>query len=206
MTDRDPGPDRYEPDDPREWLRLARLDLAFASTSIAGTQAFELHSYHAQQAAEKALKAVCLARGIVFPFTHRIARLLRILSADGAAIPEPLRAAAHLTRYATAGRYPRLSNIDADALEAAASAASNVVAWAETQIAGAGGVREKPLRRYPDELRGQSDPAPPLLADIVARIVAVAAPERIILFGSGARGTLRPDSDLDLMIVTTHED
>ena len=40
------------------------------------------------------------------------------------------------------------------------------------------------------------------LDEIVRRIVEVAQPERIILFGSGARGDLGPDSDLDLLIVT----
>ena len=40
-----------------------------------------------------------------------------------------------------------------------------------------------------------------LLNDIVNRIVETANPHRIILFGSGARGTMGPDSDLDLLIV-----
>ena len=40
-----------------------------------------------------------------------------------------------------------------------------------------------------------------VLDDIVRRIVAVAAPERIILFGSAARGDACPDSDLDLLVV-----
>ena len=40
-----------------------------------------------------------------------------------------------------------------------------------------------------------------LLADIIARIVAVAKPQKIILFGSGARGQLGPSSDLDILVV-----
>jgi predicted nucleotidyltransferase len=39
------------------------------------------------------------------------------------------------------------------------------------------------------------------LAEIVRRIVRVAAPERIVLFGSAARGEARPDSDLDLLVI-----
>ena len=39
------------------------------------------------------------------------------------------------------------------------------------------------------------------LDDIVRRIVAVARPERIILFGSAARGEMGPHSDVDLLIV-----
>ena len=40
-----------------------------------------------------------------------------------------------------------------------------------------------------------------VLDDIVRRIVEVAAPEKIILFGSTARGDAGPDSDVDLLIV-----
>lgn len=40
-----------------------------------------------------------------------------------------------------------------------------------------------------------------LLQDVVGRILAVGRPRKIILFGSHARGTARPDSDLDLLII-----
>ncbi len=39
------------------------------------------------------------------------------------------------------------------------------------------------------------------LDEVLRRIVAVAKPERIILFGSAARGEGGPDSDLDLLVV-----
>ncbi len=44
------------------------------------------------------------------------------------------------------------------------------------------------------------------LENIIDRIVDVAAPERIILFGSAARGDLGKDSDVDLLIVKDGED
>jgi predicted nucleotidyltransferase len=40
-----------------------------------------------------------------------------------------------------------------------------------------------------------------LTTEIVRRILAVAAPDRMILFGSAATGTMTPDSDIDLLIV-----
>ena len=40
-----------------------------------------------------------------------------------------------------------------------------------------------------------------VLAEIVRRIVRVAAPERIVLFGSAARGEAGPNSDLDLLVI-----
>lgn len=39
------------------------------------------------------------------------------------------------------------------------------------------------------------------LQEIVRRIVAVAQPEKIIVFGSAARDRLLPDSDVDLLVV-----
>lgn len=39
------------------------------------------------------------------------------------------------------------------------------------------------------------------LDEIIRRVVEVAAPERIILFGSAARGGMGPHSDVDLLIV-----
>ncbi len=37
--------------------------------------------------------------------------------------------------------------------------------------------------------------------DIVRRIVETAQPEKIILFGSRARGDARPDSDFDVLVI-----
>ena len=40
-----------------------------------------------------------------------------------------------------------------------------------------------------------------VLAEIVARFLIVAQPQRIILFGSAATGEMTKDSDIDLLIV-----
>jgi len=42
-----------------------------------------------------------------------------------------------------------------------------------------------------------------LLAKIVRRIVEVANPEKIILFGSAAKGGMGPNSDLDLLVIVS---
>ncbi len=50
-----------------------------------------------------------------------------------------------------------------------------------------------------------ADPAPvspdPVVQPLVDQIVAEFAPLRVILFGSRATGTARPDSDVDLLVV-----
>lgn len=42
---------------------------------------------------------------------------------------------------------------------------------------------------------------PQLIQEIVRRIVNVSQPEKVILFGSRARGTARPESDIDLLAI-----
>jgi uncharacterized protein len=44
-------------------------------------------------------------------------------------------------------------------------------------------------------------PEPRIVDEIVRRIVEVADPEQIIMFGSAARGEMGPNSDIDLLVV-----
>ena len=45
-------------------------------------------------------------------------------------------------------------------------------------------------------------PHPADLRDIVASARRVCAPERVLLFGSGARGEMNADSDIDILVVS----
>ena len=54
-----------------------------------------------------------------------------------------------------------------------------------------------------DNLCTSNDPVE-LLKEIVRRIVEVAKPDRIIMFGSRARGDARSDSDVDLLVVKSN--
>ncbi len=49
--------------------------------------------------------------------------------------------------------------------------------------------------------REKGRPDESILADIVGRVIEAARPDKIILFGSGARGEMGPDSDIDLLVV-----
>ncbi len=42
---------------------------------------------------------------------------------------------------------------------------------------------------------------PQLLQELIACIVQVARPDRIVLFGSAARGEMGPDSDVDVLVI-----
>ncbi len=55
------------------------------------------------------------------------------------------------------------------------------------------------MKTKPRKKRGKPDPA--IVADLVKRIVAAAAPEKIVLFGSAARAEMGPDSDYDLLVI-----
>ncbi|MFZ3073201.1 MAG: nucleotidyltransferase domain-containing protein, partial [Thermodesulfobacteriota bacterium] len=45
-----------------------------------------------------------------------------------------------------------------------------------------------------------------LIKDIVQRVLSVAKPDKIILFGSAATGKMTRDSDIDLLIVEANTD
>ena len=96
---------RFSHDDPREWLNRANSNLVRAKANIAGSYLEDL-CFDAQQAAEKAIKAVFLARSIRFPYIHDLAKLLSLLEQSGESVSGPAKEAKHLSQYAVATRYP----------------------------------------------------------------------------------------------------
>ena len=44
-----------------------------------------------------------------------------------------------------------------------------------------------------------------VLEEIIRRIVICASPEKIVLFGSGARGEMGSNSDIDLLVIKNGE-
>ena len=91
----------------RKWLSYANEDLRFAQHGLKLTTSvpYRLIAYHAQQCVEKCLKAYLVHKGIDFPYTHNISRLLELCS-EHAAWPEKLEEAEELTPYAITNRYP----------------------------------------------------------------------------------------------------
>jgi HEPN domain-containing protein len=93
--------------------------------------------FHAQQAAEKGLKAVLLHRKIEFPFIHDIEALLEIMTQSGLVVPPDVADAGVLTPYAVEARYPGYEEeITPSQVAEAIRLAERVVSWALDVITG----------------------------------------------------------------------
>ena len=126
--------ERFAADDPREWVNRATSNLALAKSKIPGTYLEDL-CFEAQQAAEKAIKAVMIRRNIEFPYVHDLARLLSMLEEAGEEIPEVVRKAEELTRYALITRYPGIARpVSEQEYAEAVAVAEEVVHWADELI------------------------------------------------------------------------
>lgn len=134
-------PERRAPDDPSEWLSRAKSNLqrAQADARLPGVYLEDL-CFDAQQAAEKAIKAVLLRGRIPFPYVHDLTALLTLLQEAGEAVPEHIREAARLTRFAVVARYPGAAEpVSQKEYQHAVAIAEAVVSWAERLLEGTGG-------------------------------------------------------------------
>lgn len=116
------------------FLDLAREDLAAAKAlNNAEGVSDSKGGFNAQQAVEKALKAVLAKQGEDFPFTHDIALLIELCDDHGHRLPDDLREADRLTPYAAALRYG-LGNPTAVASADALKWATRAIEWADSQL------------------------------------------------------------------------
>ena len=90
----------------RRLLRLAERDFdAFELLAAGRDETHAAAGFHAQQAVEKALKALLCLRDIDFPRTHDLENLLALLSQVGASPDLSSADARALTPYAVSFRY-----------------------------------------------------------------------------------------------------
>ncbi len=129
--------DRQSPEDPREWLRRARSNLARASQGqITPDVLFEDVCFDAQQAVEKAFKALLVLKGVHVPRTHSISELITTLAQLGFDMPADVQEASALTDYAVAARYPGPSEpVLVEDYETAVATATRVLAWVSRIVA-----------------------------------------------------------------------
>jgi len=129
-------PRRSSPDSPAEWLNRARGSLAIAKggLQIPGVYLEDL-CFDAQQAAEKAIKAVLIHIRVPFPYVHDLADLLTLVDSNGEPVPDDVRQAARLSGYAVESRYPGVSEpVDEKEYREAIALAGVVLAWAKDII------------------------------------------------------------------------
>jgi HEPN domain-containing protein len=89
--------------------------------------------FHAQQAVEKALKAVLVLNGVSYRFTHDVAYLIELCETAGVEVPAELADVDRLSAFAVRLRYddPPTTPVDRSRALAWASAATR---WAEGLI------------------------------------------------------------------------
>ena len=102
-----PATDRDIRNKVRQWMLYGDEDLLMArhGLTLKSSAPYRLIAYHAQQCAEKYLKAFLVSRSIDFPFTHNLGRLIE-LAQQKRNWPESLLDAEILTPYAITARYP----------------------------------------------------------------------------------------------------
>jgi len=85
--------------------KAAQDELALDLLLQHGAMPEELVGFHAQQAAEKLLKAALRTVGADYPLTHRIERLMDLLAEAGSSTPSDLDELRLLTPFAVEFRY-----------------------------------------------------------------------------------------------------
>ena len=127
------------PSSPARWMRRAESALAMARANVAGALTEE-YCFNAQQAAEKALKAVFVAHEFPFKFTHNLGDLAADLAKRGVEIPAEIRGDARrlerISAYAVKIRYEEGAPIVSEAeRKTAVDIAILTVKWAKAEIA-----------------------------------------------------------------------
>jgi HEPN domain-containing protein len=115
-------------------LRKARED-ANAVEKLASDQeiADSVVGFHAQQAAEKAMKAVLASCGDEFPWTHDLRHLMDRLEAVALPLPDSLSNVRVLAPWAVEFRYGETIDDQLDR-EQALTLAREVIAWADASV------------------------------------------------------------------------
>lgn len=117
----------------RVFLSKARQDLEALEVLSESDVADEIVGFHAQQAVEKAIKAVLTAADVRVGRTHDIRYLLSLLPA-GTDAPEWLSDATSLAPYAVLARYAEVAPDERLDRSASISLVRRVIAWAAVQL------------------------------------------------------------------------
>ena len=133
-----PPREQGAPGSPQEWLVHAQSDLNLARVARERNDVLpEQSCFHAQQAAEKALKAVLLSKRVEFPLVHDLETLIELLKGNAIAFPPEVSEASSLTPYAVEARYPgHLEEVTPSDVDGAIRLADAVFRWATSILGG----------------------------------------------------------------------
>ena len=97
----------------KECLALGDEDLDMANSILNDSKkpSYRIIAFHAQQCAEKYLKAYLVFHKVDFPYTHNIEKLLDLSNEKAAMMTEEIEDAVILTDYSITTRYPGLKKV-----------------------------------------------------------------------------------------------
>lgn len=127
----------------RGWLRKAESDLVSAELCLEAGRALDVVCFHAQQAAEKYLKAYLTAYGVDFPFVHNLEKLIDLCARRDPGFLSIKSLGQQLTPYAVSLRYDAEFWPDVDVAEQALHAARTI--------------KEFVVERLPEEMRPKEE-------------------------------------------------
>lgn len=109
--------------DPAAWVVYAEEDYTMARSALRRKQPFTYSAcFHAQQCAEKYLKALLVSRGAEFPKTHDLLLLSGLCERIGILVAVDAKRLNTLSDYAVRARYPGEEPTPEDARDAYATA------------------------------------------------------------------------------------
>lgn len=91
----------------KQWLELAEEDFRVAEFTfkMESSIPYRVIAFHAQQAAEKYLKALLVLNNVDFPYTHDLFKLIELIP-ESLNLKNELKSVIKLTEYAVNRRYP----------------------------------------------------------------------------------------------------
>jgi len=122
--------ERYE-----SWIERAKSSYEISKTIIKNNNIYyEDLCYQSQQAVEKILKGLLIYYGVEPEFTHNIGLLLNELE-EFTEIPEYIKLATNVTKYAVLTRYPgEYDEITKEDYEESLKIANDCINWVDNKI------------------------------------------------------------------------
>ncbi|QDA31492.1 HEPN domain-containing protein [Thermococcus indicus] len=118
----------------REWLKKAEKDLVLARNSLS-LDFYDYATFHAQQCAEKALKAFLISKGKPIKRTHDIGELILLCAeVDSEFLKLFDNDVDLLTAYAVEARYPTIHEPDKEEAENAIKLAELVLEFVGSRL------------------------------------------------------------------------